>query len=275
MRALLLLSLCASACGPTGDDESLLSGAPPLEVADASLSADLGAGTIDLTGTFAFEAVVRVQLVIDLISRQYFLVELQQDGTHLRQKTTNCRIDLPGIEGVALITLPEAVLELLRGRPFETEGEFLTGTEAGATYQPDIQFFALGVDFTGRDPFTAPLPTKDDLTFALDEDGDGEPGVTLEVDTATCPEVERLYVAMRTTVDMQGTARSSDALSGAITATLDQSVLGFSDPCLEIAAGLRPEVQEGSTFRAVRVEDGLDCADLLPQLETLFPTPDD
>ncbi len=269
------LVLGAWGCGATGDDESLLSGAPPFQTVDAEVAGDLGAGVVDLTGTFAFEAVVRVQLVIDLVSRQYFLVELEQDGTHLRQKTTNCRIDLPGIEGVAVMTLPPAVLELLRGRPFVTEGAFLTGTEVGATYHPDVQFFALGVDFTGRDPFTAPLPTKDDLALALDEDEDGHPGVTIEVETATCSEVERLYVAMRTTVDMQGTVESADTLSGGITPTLDQSVLGFSDPCLEIAAGLRPAVQEESSFRGVRVDDGLTCADLLPRLEQLFPQTSD
>ncbi len=273
MKWLPLAVLCMCGCGVTGDDESLLSGAPSAAPPDAGAVVDLGVGQFNLTGTFAFEAVVKVQLVIDLESRQYFLVEFEQNGTQLRQKTTNCRIELPGIEGVAVITLPDAVLSLLRERPFESEGEFLSGTEVGASYQPDVQFFALGVDFTDRDPFTAPLPTKDDLTFARDEDGDGHPGVTLEVDTATCPEIEQLYVAMRTTVAMQGVVQSKNGLGGPVTATLDQVVLGFSDPCLQIAAGLRPEVQDESSFRAVRVEDGISCDELLPQVEALFPDP--
>ena len=241
---------------------------------------------LDVSGTWAFEATVNAKLLVDLVSYQYFLVDFVQDGTTLAQTTTNCEIQLPSVPNLAELILPPGLLTLLQDRPFVAEGAFLSAAAVGATYQPDPQIFTLGVDFEGRDPFTDPLPNADDLTYALDEDEDGNPGVTVDVDAIVCPEVEQLFVAMRTGVEMEGVFDSVNTVSGDLAATLDQNILGSTDPCLDAAATLSPEVQDGSTFVGMRVDGGqggqnidddgdgqVTCAELRANLERLFPRP--
>ena len=162
------------------------------------------------------------------------------------------------------------MLDLLQEKPITLEGDFVTGNQ----YAPPKQQFSLGVDFTGRDPFTAPMPTADDLTHALDEDADGHPGVTVDVEAVLCGQTQQIYAAFRTVVGLSGTIESPDLITGTVEPELDQAVLGVSDSCLDAATALEPEVAEGATFRAVRIADtagGATCAEMLADLDSLFP----
>ncbi len=227
--------------------------------------------TYALSGTFAVKADVNAKLIIDLTSIQYFLMEFEDAGDgQLKQTTTNCRNDLPSVEGVAEMVLPPPVLDLLQSRPMSVTGHFAEDN----VYAPPAQAFSLGVDFEGRDPFTATLPTEDDLTHALDEDGDGHPGVTVDVEALLCGQTQHVYAAFRTVVELAGTIDSEELITGTVVPVLDQAILGVSDDCLNAAKALEPEVAEGSTFRAVRIDPGVGavtCDDMLADVDTLFP----
>ena len=293
-----LILLVLAGCSTTGDSEPPIRGWRTCPDAAAPVDRPCICGDAageravtdapqvgSLTGTFAVQAHIHVRLFIDLYSHMYFLMEMEQEGRQLRLATTNCEIELPSYEGVAKMTILPAVMELLRDRPFVSEGEFLSSDQLPLAFHPDSQVFHLGVDFEGRDPFTDPLPTVNDLSHQLDEDEDGNPGVTVDVEAATCQEPQQLYVALRTVVRMKAQQVDSwDALEGSLEATLDQEVLGYSDPCLELATSMRPEVQDDCTFRALRVDgangtrmldadgDGdVSCDEVDPHVESLFP----
>ena len=291
MNRLLPIALLAFACGgqtsspdpapgpaagggaaeeqpPAGDPDP---DPAPDPVPDADPAPQADTEIYGLTGTFAVQAQVNAKLIIDLTSTQYFLMEFEDAGDgQLTQTTTNCRNDLPNVEGVAEMVLPPPVLDLLQARPMVVTGNFLDGN----SYAPPPQAFSLGVDFEGRDEFTAALPSEDDLTHALDEDADGNPGVTVDVEAVLCGQTQQIYAAFRTVVDLAGRVESADLITGTVAPVLDQAILGVSDDCLLAAKALQPEVAEGSTFKAVRIDAGVGavtCDDMLADLDTLFP----
>ena len=83
--------------------------------------------------------------------------------------------------------------------------------------------------------------------------------------------------------------RSSDAIQGTLTATLEQGVLGCHcgsnpggtcdmAPCgsaeVNISKTINPVITQNampSTFRAVRVDAALTCAQLVAMRDTIFP----
>ena len=114
------------------------------------------------------------------------------------------------------------------------------------------------------DPVNDPLPTEGNLTGAIDQDGDGNPGVTVEARVALCSGMQELYVALRTGVLLDGVVEDSNTIAGGMDATLEQEVLGVSDRCLNASSGIEIKVLPGSSFRALRI-DGANGA---PNLDT-------
>ena len=271
-RAAALLAAALQACGPDpalypflrterggadadagpADGGGADAGIPdePLEDWDTS-----GAGP--LTGIFATEVVVKATVAIPVESRQLLRLRILQHGRQIRQRISLCRFLLPSVPRMAELEVPPAAEAILRSRGGEREGPYLSAEEAvGAEYRPEPEAIVLGAALD--DPLADPLPTPEDPARALDEDEDGQPGVTLEATTVVCEEVEELYVAMRVVVDLAGTVRDLDTISGEVEPTLDQSVLGYSHDCLAVAAQLPIEIVPGSTFAAQRTEEAED-----------------
>lgn len=227
----------------------------PLEDWDTS-----GAGP--LTGIFAVEAVVRANVGNELVaipveSRQLYRVRMLQYGQTVRHRTTLCRFVLPSVEGLAELEVPAALELVMQQKTDERETVALTSAEpVGATYAPGLGLIMLGADLT--DPFNDPLPTSEDPEGAIDEDEDGQPGVTMLASTLTCDRQEELYVAIRTGAELIGTVEDIDTIVGDVEPVLDQSVLGYSHDCMAAAARLPITVAEGSTFIAHRVGDNED-----------------
>jgi hypothetical protein len=294
-RAVCLVALAAAACGPDkGAYEPLRLERcePTCDPIDAGVDAgengegvesvpledwDLeGAGP--LTGIFAVEVIVKANVVVPIESRQLYRMRLLQRGQVVRQRASICRLLLPSITGLAEITVPPALERVMASRSAESEGAFLSSdAPIGATYTPTMDPIVLGAVLA--DPAKDPLPTKDDLGAAADDDRDGHPGVTLEATTLTCDDrVEQLYAALRTSAALAGLVEDIDTIVGVVTPTLDQSVLGQSHSCLAPAAGLVIEIIEGSTFRGRRVGDAEDldengnvsCDELILAAPALF-----
>lgn len=237
-----------------------------------------------LTGFFGVEAVVNAQVILKIDVKQYILLEYEQTGKKLKEKTTVCEFNLPSVEGIAEIDLPEAVQELIRSKAQEREGDFLNCAGPGATYDPPSYTVTLGFDTENCDLATDPLPTKDDTACMKDEDGDGKPGVTVLVKAMSCPAGEKvdLYVAMRSVIDFCGRVEDANNVSGLLEPQFEQSILGYSDDCLAMAEGLAVDITGGS-FTAKRVDangdinldansDGrVDCAEFSSRVEEVFP----
>ncbi len=204
-----------------------------------------------LTGIFAIEVIVNANVVIDIETRQLYRLRIHQNGRTVRQHLTLCELSLPTVEGVAELRIPPATEAVIQTKSDEREGDFLDRSDplVGATYIPDPATIVVGAELTSDED---PLPTSDDPTNASDEDGDGEPGVTIVASTLVCDQPESLYVALRVSASLAGTIDDLDTISGTVEPELEQSVLGYSDPCLAPAASLPIEITDGSRFLALR-----------------------
>lgn len=236
-----------------------------------------------LTGIFAFEVTVKFYLIINLESKEYLLVEFEQSGKKVKEKSTLCEFNLPQTQYIK-ITIPEKLREIIASKVMESEGEHLSCAGIGAKYDPPLYTVTLGMDYNKCDIEKDPLPKKNSLECALDEDGDGNLGVTLLVDTNLLPCKEKpakIYVALRTLIDFCGVVSDKNKIEGIISPSLEENVLGYNDECLSTATNLEPVMQDG-TFVAVRVDktgdikvdandDGkIDCNEFLAKKDEIF-----
>jgi len=270
-----LAALALTACGPRRGDYEMLrpdAGYPDAAILDEPPSGasniieddpledwdTTGAGP--LSGIFAVEVTVPAKVVVELESRQLFRFRLLQHGRQLRMRTQMCRIALPSVPGLAELTIPIELEMLLRSKDSESTGDYLSSDEpVGAELTPPEVNVVLGAALAN--PASDPLPTAASLSTALDEDADGKPGVSLLAKVLVCTEQEQAYVALRATAAVAGTVTDLDHLDGQVEASVDQSVLGYSDPGMAAATDLPIEILPGSTFQAVRVTDALDIND--------------
>lgn len=269
---LLFVFVLVGACGPdpgdleflrtercedcTSDADVVEEDAGPPEIPDEPLE-DWDVSTADpLTGIFAMEVAIHVKvLIVDLVAKQYYRVRLHQVGEQVRYRSQLCRLEMPSVAGVAEIFVPPALEEVIRARDSEGEGPFLSATSplVGATLDLPLIYSVLGAELA--DPLLDPLPTIEAPGGQVDDDADGQPGVTLAIDAILCPAIEDAYTALRVGIDPAGTVRSADAVDGSIAPLLEWTFVGFSKECLSSASSIEVEIQPGSSFRMVRVDD--------------------
>lgn len=271
----LVLGL-AAACGPDAGEYPLVR----TERLDAGMRRDAGtdAGPMDggppvvpdepledwdttdagpLTGIFAVEVVIPAQVVVEVEARQLYRLRIVQHETNLRMRVSPCRIDLPAVEGVAELTIPPALETTLQSKSVEESGAYLSAADPiGATFSPPPAALVLGAAID--DPLTDPLPASPDDPTEVDEDGDGNPGVTVDAVTVLCRNPERAFLALRAVAELDAVIDDVDAFEGDVTPNLEWSILGVTHDCLAAAAELVIEILPGSTFRAIRVGDAED-----------------
>lgn len=233
-----------------------------------------------LTGIFAVEATITAHAGPVVTLKQLLRLRIVQQGTMVHEKTTLCAFKLPDVPGTASLQIPPELQAVIQTKGAEEQGEFLSG--AGTLkYTPPPFLIVVGAKLAS--PATDPLPTQMDLGSALDEDMDGNPGVTLGAKVFTCPgdppPWEKLYVAIRTSGSLIGQVPTPDLITGKVDVKFAYSVLGYSNECLSAAAMLKIDVEPGSPFTAIRTtkDDDIDqngnvsCPELVARVTTLFP----
>lgn len=270
-----LLALALVACGPTGDGYPYVRGeecatlcddagtdagnpdAGPPDIPDEPLE-DWDVTDADaLTGIFAVEVIIPAKAVVEVETRQLYRLRVLQRGETVRMRVSPCRFALPSVPSVATLTIPPRLEAVLRGISIEEEGPFLSAADPiGATVTTPRANVLLGAMLT--DPVNDPLPTPEMPDTALDQDEDGQLGVTVAAETVLCRQPEELYLSLRASVVMSAVVEDVDRFEGSVAPTLEQSVLGVSNRCLNAAASLEIEILEGSHFTAVRVGDETD-----------------
>ena len=308
-RALVvaLAGALASGCGPK-DDVPLLradhgSLLPEAGAGDAGGAEDPSklppdplepwdtAGAGPLTGIFALEAVVKAKVIqtLELEERQLLRVRIVQVGAQLHEKTTVCTLRLPDVKNVASLVIPPPMTDVLRAKSVEVTGDYLSSSDpVGATWTPPPSPFLIGAQLAHPD--TDPLPTQAAPAGQVDEDHDGQPGVSVQARVVTCPKdpdqpdalsaLHELYVALRTTSSIRGTVASADLITGTDDVSLDLATLGYDDPCMAAATGISSQIaiEPGSAITAKRVGDAEDrnrdgnvsCAEIQAGAVALF-----
>ncbi len=270
----------AIGCAPTGHDPvwTTPDWGEPADGADVVAAHDSGApldvwdtaAAGEFTGWYDLRAQINVKAAgLPFETTQRLLLRVVQQGDTLRQHITLCGLQLPGLEGIAQLSVPGSLSALLLAEAKEETGPFL----AKDRWSPPTLRVVLGAELSAEDD---PLPTQagpvceevPEPPCTTDPDGDGEPGVPIVADIVVCDDnPQTLHIALRMVVTLDGTVAPGGAtVVGPLTAILEFAVTGMSDPCLEVAEALILEPGADSSFQAERLSadpnQTLSCADL-------------
>jgi hypothetical protein len=110
------------------------------------------------------------------------------------------------------------------------------------------------------------LPTAKDDTHVVDQDQDGNVGVTM---TVIQPVAGERYLVKRVVWDLSAGTLSADRLriTGTLTYVIDESPLDANPSALKAPTPITPK--DGSTYVMRRVSD-LTCAELLAHVDEVF-----
>jgi hypothetical protein len=232
-----------------------------------------------LSGIFAVEVTIDARVVVPVRLKQLLRLRIVQQGTTIHEKTTLCAFKLPVVQNVATLEIPPLLQQVIASKSTEDQGSYLSSAAVvSAAYTPPPFLVLVGANL--RNPATDPLPTMSDLTNATDDDHDGNPGVTLLATVLTCTAQQNLYVALRVNGVLTGTVLTPDVITGKVNIGFDESVLGYSDPCLSTASQIHTAINPGgSPFRAERTTSADDvdgngnvsCPELVAHVLDLFP----
>lgn len=211
----------------------------------------------DLSGTWALEmravTATRVAVLGDVesVTRTGVLVRLEPTETGWEQHHLPCGSTIEG-GGLVQTRIPDAYFESVRPKVLAVR----TDDELGFTV--DVQRFT-----GGWDPAACrEVPEVADDACVRDWDGDGKPGITIEVKAPMFRWTE-VYVAQQTHPHLEGWIESEHRIAGRLRVTeLDNRVLGASNPLFARQPRTRP-VHEASTFTMERIPGDATCAEVL------------
>ena len=128
-----------------------------------------------------------------------------------------------------------------------------------------------GIGIELEDPANDPLPTDPNDPRIVDDDGDGNPGVTSRI--VLTEEIQgELYLARREIFAYDVTEESPDRLVGSITDNSEQLILGASnDIFLTPAQWEQIDDPERNPVIWQRVDEDWDCERLAAERDELFP----
>lgn len=120
------------------------------------------------------------------------------------------------------------------------------------------------------DPAGDPLPTDPDDPRVTDPDGDGHPGVTVEVDGFVSGQV---YLVQRLVRGFLGAPRSDGSIAGTVVGAGDQIVIGASNAILKT---FTPKFEHNpdpkrNTFVWVPVPGETSCESVVAGRDQIFP----
>lgn len=210
----------------------------------------------------------------------YMLTTMTQSGSTVVANGHYCdraEIDQPG--SMVTVVMPDKWAHT--EKPVNRTGTLAVGADG----IPALSFPAL-VEFAGALPGTDTdqLPTTVDDPRVIDEDLDGNPGITINV---TGLVLGSLYSVQRQVTSITATAVAGDRFQGTLTFVSDQRVLGSNPTTLTqlySSAKAYPETDpSASTFAMVKVADTdvgvagpggcvpVDCAWVRSNEAVLFP----
>jgi hypothetical protein len=139
------------------------------------------------------------------------------------------------------------------------------------TFAPPVTAWLWGVRGLAS-PAGDPLPADAGDAHAWDQDGDGNPGVTVDVKS---PDGQR-YMVRRSVWTFEAGAPAADqqTIEGRLSFTVEEKALGATSDLLTTVAPIEA-ISRGSKYQLRRVNAGFGCADLLGDgaWRAIFPTP--
>lgn len=191
------------------------------------------------------------------------LVEIARDGQGLKMTERGCRATIAG-SGAVTTTIPDAIPRSVppTGSPF-----FVWETGGQISWKRPSTAVAVGVHLANPD--SDALPTMATDARVWDQDGDGNPGVTVMVSGLASG---KIYVVQRQRASYAGTVTGANAIAGSVTDASDQSVVGSDNPTLNQNIKSTPDPDPTKNpIRFVKLSSAYDCDKLVNDAATLFP----
>jgi len=276
-HALTLGAIVTTAFGCSADTKGTTTKSDVGDVADSGTIQDPGtygactsksptALAPDLTGRWAIRTVAsRYVPKTGLTSAFYtktisvILGDQTQTGTDVSLSAEYCSQKAEDPDSLAHIIIPDSYVKSLK--PFVRTGGVALGN-AGAEVFAMPSFIEV-VGALLADPASDPLPVDATDARLLDQDNDGNPGITIKLSGLASGD---LYVAQRQTSTWTGIAVGVDRVEGHYAFTSEQNVVAAEPTALKSLAAQTAIVDPNtcaSTFVMVRVGAATTCAEVL------------
>ncbi|MCG3172309.1 MAG: hypothetical protein GMKNLPBB_00457 [Myxococcota bacterium] len=193
------------------------------------------------------------------------LVKLERHGKFPGWNMKVCDVRPDEVFGNKSV-IPQAFIKSLA--PRVDPGPVLTVERVGAEFRVGPITDLWGV--TGlADPQHDPIPTSKDDPRIYDQDGDGQPGVSVKIEGLLAGEA---YVAQRTIDRFTGVVESPNRIVGQTRAVVDKNIIGGSKPALANPVPSKPDPNpDFNKFELVRLPASIgDCETLLKQESAVF-----
>ncbi len=191
---------------------------------------------------------------VESIIWTWYAIELIPSGegrAALTLRSRVCRQELSPLAFGFLTVVPDVVPDT---SPAVDTGGFLVGDEAGALFLADTIYDYWGVEGLSD---TDDLPVVADDPRIVDQDEDGNPGITLPVTTANGAPICQVFVAQRVRVALEGRVVNGRTIVGDAASGTDKAILATSTELC--ASGDVVPNMAGNRFALVRI-DGRDGA---------------
>lgn len=188
-------------------------------------------------------------------------MDISSDGQNLTVLTETCDVTIEGEAAGVSPVIPDALVNSL---PI---------TERGGTFVDGNLVLPTIYEVRGAQNFddlrNDPLPEDAEDPRVYDQDGDGNPGITVSVEGFISGDI---YLVQRSSNALVGSQTDDGRVEGRVTWSDEQSVLGASN---ELLVTLQPQAEpnsdpDASYFEMVSVESTVDCATIASQEGSLF-----
>lgn len=184
-------------------------------------------------------------------TRTVLIADIVQRDTRLEIETRVCDIDIRSNAPVDTI-IPRRFIDALR--PVRTTA-WLSEASRGWTITRWSHVDPIGVRLD--DAWSDPLPSRADDPRVFDQDGDGHPGVTVQVRGLIDGEI---YVIQRGWSEMRDVRVDADTIRGTVRWGMDQSVVGASRWLLDSQPPTWPVRDDALNYVVLeRVASGDSC----------------
>jgi len=227
----------------SGSDDS--GGRPQLDCSDGQPVVFFGQWAVELIqhGTFS-----PLGSPLELTITDHFIVKTDTNGFHWEFCDEKLLVDNNGDFDTFVTVIPDA----LKKAP---KTGISTVTPECNRIPPQTIKWTWGLE----DPNVNPLPTEDELEGHWDQDNDGNPGVTLSVES---PIAGQRYLARRITFNLFDSSSGEDSWEGILDFQIEESGLGASSAMLKAVVPITQNHMKTSTYRVYRT-DATDCASLM------------
>lgn len=258
------LVLAAGACGSSGSDAGSSEAGATEDATTTTAAAEVPGA--DLAGRWAhYDIVAYEDDTLKTMIVSYGFTDFAVEDGRLIESEEFCTAEQITDQAIQT-SVSDAATQAIRpvSTPVEVSGE----PGAWEVHRPATP---TPVGIRLDDPVNESLPDDPDDPRIVDDDGDGKPGITVEIRIGDS--VEELYIARREIFAYDLVQDGPDSMTGTVTDGSEQLVIGATDPIFEGSGGAWVQVPDlsFSPILLERVDEDWDCERLVAERDDLFP----